>query len=42
LWLVVAAGVEGEFSEEFSVFGDDADFEVCDEEQDSGAVVTSS
>jgi hypothetical protein len=39
LGLVVPAGVEGEFAQEFAVFGDDADVQVSDEEQDVGAGV---
>src|SRR4051812_16574933 len=39
-WLVVAAGVEGEFADEFAgVFGDDADLEFADEHEDAGAGV---
>jgi hypothetical protein len=30
LWLVVPAGVEGEFAEELPVVGDDADVQVGD------------
>jgi hypothetical protein len=37
--LVVAVGVDGEFSEEFAVVGDDADVLVGDQEQDLGACV---
>ena len=38
LWLIVAAGVEDELSDEFSgVFGDDPDVVVADEHEDSGA-----
>ena len=38
--LVVAAGVEGEFAEEFAVLGvDDSDVEVVDEHDDGGSGV---
>jgi hypothetical protein len=38
--LVVAVGVEGEFSDEFTGFGGDhADVEVGDQDQDAGAGV---
>jgi hypothetical protein len=39
LWLVVAAGVEGEFAEKFAVFGDHPDVQFVDEHSDVGAGV---
>jgi hypothetical protein len=37
LWLVVAAGVEDELSDEFSgVFGDDPDVQISNEHEDRG------
>jgi hypothetical protein len=39
LALVVAGGVEGEFAEEFTVGGDDADVKVGGEDQDAGSGV---
>jgi hypothetical protein len=37
--LVVAGGVEGEFAEQLSVVGDDADVQVVDQQQDAAAGV---